>query len=240
MMKISENLETWSTAAAGIIIATAQKAIEENGRFNIALTGGTSPEEVYKLLAGNEYVSQLDWENIFIFWGDERWVPLDDEKSNARMAFSALLNYVPIPKDQIFPMWAPGQTPEEYAKEYEEMLKAHLGPDGNFDLVLLGMGEDGHTASLFPGTKVLEEQERWVVSYYLEAQQMYRITFTASLINKAEQILFLVYGASKADAMYEVLKGNRNETLYPAQLIKSDANQVIWLADKLAASKFLS
>lgn len=240
MIKISENLEDWSIAAAGVIIRAAKKAIEKNGRFTIALTGGTSPEKVYKLLATTEYAGQLDWGKIYVFWGDERWVSLDDERSNARMAFNTLLDHVPVPKEQIFTMWAQGYQPDGYAKKYEELLKAHLNADGQFDLVLLGMGEDGHTASLFPGTEVLEEKERWVVSYYLEAQEMFRITLTAPLINKAEQILFLVSGASKANALYEVLKGDRNPSLYPAQLIKSDDEQVVWLVDKLAASKFLS
>jgi len=237
MISILKNREELSKAAAEIIIETANVAIKENGCFTIALTGGTSPESVYKLLAREDYASQIDWSKVFIFWGDERWVSLDDERSNAGMAFNSLLKHVPIPSDQIFPMWESDRNPEEFAKSYEELLRNQLGTDGQFDLILLGMGADGHTASLFPGTEVLAEKERWVVSYYLEAQQMYRITLTAPLLNKAKKIMFLVFGAAKADVLYEVLEGERNECVYPSQLINTENKQVIWLADELAAAK---
>ncbi|WP_407431406.1 6-phosphogluconolactonase [Arcticibacter sp.] len=237
MLRVLKNKEELSTAAADIFIETAQSAIAKKGIFTVALTGGTSPESVYKLLAREEYASAIDWTKVIVFWGDERWVPLDDERSNAGMAYNALLKHVPIPADQLFPMWESNREPEEFAQAYEGLLRDELGADGQFDLILLGMGEDGHTASLFPGTKVLSEQERWVVSYYLESQQMYRITFTAPLLNKAKRIMFMVFGASKADALFEVLEGQPNEGVYPAQLIINESNRVIWLADEFAAAK---
>jgi len=237
MIRVLKNKEELSKAAAGIFIETAKSVIAKNGVFNVALTGGSSPESVYKLLAREDYASEIEWSKVFVFWGDERWVSLDDERSNAGMAYNSLLNHVPIPSDQIFPMWESDRKPEEFAEGYEELLRDQLGTDGQFDLILLGMGEDGHTASLFPGTEVLAEKERWVVSYYLESQQMYRITLTAPLLNRAKKIVFLVFGAAKADAMFEVLEGKRNELVYPAQLINSESKQVIWLADELAASR---
>lgn len=237
MIRVFKSKEELSKAAAGIFVKTVRSAIAENGIFTVALTGGTSPESVYRLLAGEDYASEIDWSKVFVFWGDERWVSLDDEKSNAGMAFNSLLKHVPIPSAQIFPMFESSREPEEFAVDYEELLRNHLGPDGKFDLILLGMGEDGHTASLFPGTKVLAEKERWVLSYYLEPQQMYRITLTAPLLNKAKKIMFLVFGAAKANAMFEVLEGKRNEHVYPAQLIKAESKQVIWLADEPAASR---
>lgn len=237
MIRVFKTKEELSKAASEIFIETAKSAIAESGAFKVALTGGSSPESIYKLLAGEDYVSEIDWSKVFIFWGDERWVPLNDESSNAGMAFNSLLKHVPIPSDQIFPMWESGSEPEKFAERYEELLRNQLGTEGRFDLILLGMGEDGHTASLFPGTKVLAEKERWVVAYYLEAQQMYRITMTEPLLNKAKKIMFMVFGAGKADALFEVLEGEKNEYVYPAQLINQESKDVFWLVDALAAAR---
>ena len=235
-VKVLKDLGEISRAAADIFVEAAQNAIREKGQFTVALTGGSSPVELHKMLAQEPYSSQVDWKRCFVFWGDERWVPLDDERSNARMAFETLLSHVPVPKEQIYPMWSKDKTPEEYAAEYEKQLQLVLGEKGVFDLIFLGMGDDGHTASLFPYTEVLNEEAAWVKAYYLDPQQMYRITLTAPVINRAKEIVFLVSGDKKAPALKEVLEGEKNPGQYPAQLISPKKETVTWLVDQTAAS----
>ncbi|GEO06058.1 6-phosphogluconolactonase [Adhaeribacter aerolatus] len=236
MIQIFKDTLELSQAAAELFVQAANEAVQEKGRFNVALTGGSSPIQMHQLLAQSPYREQVPWEQTYVFWGDERWVPLTDEQSNAKMAFETLLNHVPVPKSQIFPMWG-NQEPEIFAQQYEATLREHLGNTG-FDLILLGMGDDGHTASLFPGTAVLHEKEKWVVAYYLEPKQIYRITLTAPFINQARKIAFLTFGEKKADALYEVLEGERNPEQYPSQLIQPQ-NEPIWLVDEAAARRLL-
>lgn len=237
MIRKFNDLRQLNTEAAQLFVQASQHAIAQRGRFAVALTGGTSPEGLYRLLASSPYREQVQWEQVDIFWGDERWVPLDDERSNARMAHETLLSHVPVPQSQIFPMWADGVSPEEFAQQYEQTLRDHLNADGCFDLILLGMGADGHTASWFPHTKVLHEHSKWVAAYYLDAQDMYRITLTIPLVNRANQIAVIAYGNNKADALYEVLKGARNSEQYPAQLIDLSGDRVTWLVDEAAAAR---
>jgi len=237
MVKKFDDLQQLNTAAAQLFVQTAQAAISARGCFTVALTGGTSPAGLYRLLASSPYRDQVQWEQVYIFWGDERWVPLDDEQSNARMAFETLLSHIPVPHSQIFPMWAEGVSPDEFARKYEQSLRLHLRPEGRFDLILLGMGADGHTASWFPHTGVLREYDKWVAAYYLHAQDMYRITLTVPLINRANQIAVIAYGANKADALYEVLKGERNSEQYPAQLIHMAEDEITWFVDEAAAAR---
>lgn len=237
MLKRFSGLGRLNEEAAQLFIQTAKEAIEKNGRFTVALTGGSSPVELYKLLATPPYRDQVEWEQVFVFWGDERWVPIADERSNARMAFETLLTHVPVPKEQIFPMWADNTSPGEFARDYEQVLRQHFQSDGHFDLVLLGMGADGHTASWFPNTGVLYEYDKWVAAYYLNAQDMYRITLTVPLINQAVKVAVIAYGANKADALYEVLCGERNIEQYPAQLIDTAEGRVTWFVDEAAAAK---
>jgi|SRR5690554_435915 len=232
-----ESLDHISQAAAEILVKAADMAIKKNGRFTVALTGGSSPVALYKMLAKEPYSSLVNWEKVYVFWGDERWVPLEDERSNARMAFETLLNHVPVPKEQIYPMWSAEKTPQEFAADYAKQLQQVLGEKGVFDLILLGMGDDGHTASLFPQTSVLEERDAWVQAYYLKPQQMHRITLTAPLINRATEIVFLVHGENKAPALREVLQGESNPKQYPAQLIAPLAGEVTWLVDRKAAAE---
>jgi 6-phosphogluconolactonase len=237
MLHIFKDPLQLSKAAAELFIQAAREAVQDRGRFTVALTGGSSPVQLYQLLARSPYRERVPWEQTYVFWGDERWVPLTDERSNARMAFETLLDQVPIPKDQIFPMWA-GQEPEEFAQQYEESLRKHVEKVGpGFDLILLGMGDDGHTASLFPGTAVLQEKARRVQAYYLAPQDMYRITLTAPCINQARKIAFLTFGEKKADALYEVLKGERNPEKYPAQLIQPQNGETFWFVDEAAAQR---
>lgn len=235
MIQIYNNTEEINTAAANLFVAAAQKAIAEKGKFTTVLTGGSSPAGIYKLLASDQYKNKIDWSNVFIFWGDERWVPLTDDLSNAKMSYATLLSHVPIPQDNIFEMYAAGVTPEDYAVSYEQSIKKVLGNDGKFDLILLGMGDDGHTASLFPGEAVLDEQNKWVAAYYLEPQKMHRITLTAPLINKAEKIIVIAFGEKKAPALKEVTTGAYNPATYPMQLIKPVTGELLFLVDKSAA-----
>lgn len=235
MIQIYNNTEEINTAAADIFTTSAQKAIAEKGKFTAVLTGGSSPAGIYKLLASDDYKNKIDWSKVFIFWGDERWVPLNDDLSNAKMSYATLLSHVPIPKSNIFEMYKDGTTPEDYAIAYEQSIRNVLGDEGKFDLILLGMGDDGHTASLFPGEAVLEEQNKWVSAYYLEPQKMHRITLTAPLINKAEKIIVVAFGEKKAPALKEVTTGEYNPTTYPMQLIKPVSGELLFLVDKSAA-----
>lgn len=241
MIRVFKNEWELSVAAAESFIAAAELAVTNRGKFTVALTGGSSPKHLYGLLAGNEYRNKVDWTKVFVFWGDERWVPINDDLSNAGMAKKLFLDDVGIPEDQIFPMWEANTAPQERAEAYEKILRKHLGANGSFDLILSGMGDDGHTASLFPGTEVLKEQTKWVSAYYLEPQKMFRITLTAPLINKAKQNIVLVFGSNKANAFYKVIEGNRQSEKYPSQLLKpSDGGQLVWFADEAAAQKLSS
>jgi len=216
---VFSNLEQLYQKSADTFVKLAEKSIEKHGKFVVALSGGSSPKAIFKLLATKEYADRIEWSKVYIFWVDERWVSLDDDKSNAKMTFETLLDQVPVNEDHIFPMFKDGVEPEEYAKEYERQIRNTLGNDGVFDFILLGMGDDGHTASLFPGEDILNEKEKWVDAYYLKPQEMYRITLTAPIINKAENILVVAFGETKKHALNEVLKGEYNPGLYPLQLI---------------------
>lgn len=235
MIQIYNNTAEINTTAADLFTAAAQKAIAEKGKFTAVLTGGSSPAGIYKLLASDDYKSKIDWSKVFIFWGDERWVPLSDDLSNAKMSYTTLLSHVPIPSENIFEMYKDDVTAEEFAYTYEQSIRKVLGDEGKFDLILLGMGDDGHTASLFPGQAVLEEQNKWVAAYYLEPQNMFRITLTAPLINKAEKIIVVAFGEKKAPALKEVTTGAYNPATYPMQLIKPVSGELLFLVDKSAA-----
>lgn len=240
MVQVFEDLESLSKKAAEIFLQTAIDAVNINSRFTVAFTGGSSPKRLYELLAQPPYKEQMPWSKTYVFWGDERWVPLTDKVSNAKMAFESLLNHVPVPEDHIFPMWA-HEEPAEFAIKYEAQLIQHFNnTTPSFDLILLGMGDDGHTASLFPGTDVLNEQQRLVQAYYLAPQSMYRITLTAPCINAAKKILFSVSGEKKSHALHHVLEGAYNPYKYPSQLIKPKIGEVIWLVDKAASNKLSS
>jgi len=216
---VFDDLDILYKKAADSFVELSKKSIEKHDRFAVALSGGSSPKAIFNLLATPEYAEKIEWNKVFFFWVDERWVPLNDEKSNAKMTFEALLDKVPVNKNQVFPMYKYGIEPEEYAKEYEQEIKKVLGDEGIFDFILLGMGDDGHTASLFPGENILDENEKWVDAYYLKPQAMFRITLTAPIINKAENILVVAFGENKKHALNEVLNGEYNPKLYPLQLI---------------------
>lgn len=228
-MKITifNTLDTLYKKAADTFVELSEQSIQKKGQFVVAVSGGTSPKAIFSLLATPEYADKIDWSKVYVFWVDERWVSLDDEKSNFKMTREALLDKVPVNRDQIFPMYKDGVEPEAYAKEYEAQIRSVLGEEGIFDFILLGMGDDGHTASLFPREAVLDEKEKWVAAYYLKSQEMFRITLTEPVINKSDNILIITFGPSKKHALNEVLNGEYNPKQYPLQLIeKKDSVQI--------------
>jgi 6-phosphogluconolactonase len=219
--------------AAERIVAAAAQAADEGRSFSIALSGGSTPKTLYELLATDAYKSRIDWPRVEIFFGDERTVPPDHKDSNYRMAREALLSKVPIPGDNVYRM-AGEIDPNEAAKQYGQMLKEKFG-DGGTDMVLLGMGDDGHTASLFPGTAALNETKHRAVANYVDKLKTWRLTLTAPFINRSREVLVLVSGASKAARLAEVLEGPRDPQRLPIQLIRPTDGRLVWLVDAPAA-----
>jgi 6-phosphogluconolactonase len=225
------------------ISAYMLEILSKSDRFTWVLSGGNTPKALYGLLAAAPYRETIPWEKLHVFWGDERAVPFSDERNNAKMAFDCLLNQVPIPASQIHVMRT-DIPPQESAEEYEKILHQYFpsavgaaSRQSSFDLILLGMGEDGHTLSLFPGTEVIFEEKAWVKSYFLPAQQMSRITLTKSIVNRSSRVAFLATGSDKAKALEQVLEGPLNPNLYPSQLIRPDKGELHWFIDESAASK---
>jgi 6-phosphogluconolactonase len=237
MIKVYADLEALSQAAAALVVKQADLAVAARGRFSLALSGGNTPRRTYELLAQPPWVAQAPWERMHIFWGDERCVPLDDPRSNARLARRAWLDHVPIPELQIHPLNC-AQAPAAAARQYEaELREFFAGQPPRLDLVLLGLGENGHTASLFPGTPVLQEKARWAAAVYVAQQDLYRVTLTAPLINQAAMVAFLVAGDSKAGVLRQVLQGPWDKECLPAQLIQPQTGELLWLADRKAAAQ---
>jgi 6-phosphogluconolactonase len=232
-IKVIPNADALVVEAAERIADLASRAISRNGVFSLALSGGHTPEGLYRLLAGEDYRARIQWERVEIYFGDERCVPPDSDHSNYRMASEALLSRVPILPARVHRMR--GEIdPESAAKEYGELLKRRFD-DGGLDLVLLGMGDDGHTASLFPGTAALAEQRHRCVANYVEKLKAWRITLTAPFINRADAVMILVSGAGKASRAQEVLEGPRDPERLPIQLIQPRTGQLLWLLDADAA-----
>lgn len=237
MIKVYPDLESLSQAAAALVVEQANLAAAARGRFSMALSGGSTPRRTYALLAQKPFKDQAPWHRMHIFWGDERCVPLYDPQSNARMAKAAWLDHVPIPASQIHSIDC-AETPAEAARKYEAQLRQFFaGRPARLDLVFLGLGGDGHTASLFPGTPVLQETERWAAEVYVAEQDLYRVTLTAPLLNQAAQVVFLVAGAGKAQVLWEILQGPRDPERLPAQLIQPQTGEILWLLDLNAAAQ---
>lgn len=239
MIKIYPNQNNMSDAAAKFFITNANSAIEQNGRFCISLSGGSTPQALYEKLANTLYFSQIDWNKVFIFWGDERFVPPDDALSNQCMTHSVWLNHIPIPKENIFPIPFL-ESSHAAAFQYEESLRAFFGRLPRFDLTLLGIGLDGHTASLFPGTPSLFEKNRWVMPVRPSNSGPERITLTYPVLNNSAHIWFLAAGSSKAEILRQILEGHNNKVSYPAENIAPVDGDVMWLVDQEAAAKLSS
>ena len=237
MIRVYKDLEALSQAAAELFTILSRQASLICGRFSVALSGGETPHRLYELLAASPYRERIHWEETNIFWSDERCVPEDDPRSNARMARQTLLDRVPIPPGQIHTIHC-DLSPQETALAYEtEMREFFSTSNPNFHLVLLGLGSNGHIASLFPNTSVLNEKKRWVSEVYVPELNMNRVTFTAPFINQASQVVFLVSGLDKADVLVKVLEGPYRPHQLPAQLIRPNGAHPIWLVDRAASHK---
>ena len=226
------DLSTLIAGAAEFVAELAAEAIAARGSFNVALSGGNTPRPVYQRLA----LVAIDWTRVHVFFGDERCVPPRDARSNYHMARAALLDHVAIPPENVHRMR--GEDPPEAAADtYAVELSNALGDSGRLDLVLLGLGHDGHTASLFPGLAAVTETRRTVMEAYVEFVGMWRLTLTPPTINAARRVVFLVEGGDKADVLHRVLQGPRQPVVLPAQAIRPSERPALWVLDAAAAAK---
>jgi 6-phosphogluconolactonase len=232
-------------AAAEEVVHTATEAVAERGRFTIALSGGSTPKNLFTLLATNARAT-LPWDKMFFFWGDERHVPPTDPDSNYRMADESMLSKIPVKPENIFRIPAENPDAAAAAATYEKTLQKFFalepspnqpGPFPRFDLILLGMGPDGHTASLFPGTAGLQENSRLVIANWVEKMKTHRLSFTYPVLNSAADVAFLVSGTDKAPALRAVLQSDAPGDQYPAKLVHPTDGKLIWLIDRAAASQ---
>jgi len=221
---------------ADAFIASARTAIEARGAFNVALAGGTTPKAAYELLATAPRRDAVAWDKVTFFFGDERCVSPDDEQSNFRTAKRALFDHLTLRSAQVHRMRGE-EAPDRAAAAYALLLKTHLGVEPVFDLIMLGMGPDGHTASLFPGTDPLTENEQLVRAPFVEKFNVSRITITPHVINRARNVIIATAGEAKADALAAVLKGNDTPIDYPIQIVHPVDGSLTWLVDRAAAAK---
>lgn len=239
---IKKNPADLAKAAADFMAKRISDVLKTQDRFTIALSGGSTPKALHELLAKSPYVDRIPWLQLHVFWGDERYVPIDDVQSNAGMAYDTLLGHVYTPEDQIH-VWRTDLEPDAAAADYDRILHTYFGdtgvdsPEPTFDLVLLGMGDDGHTLSLFPGTEVVHEQTAWTNAYFLVPQNMYRLTLTAPVVNRSSCVLFLVAGPKKAAPLRAVLEGAFRPDTYPSQVIKPATGELVWMVDEKAAAE---
>jgi 6-phosphogluconolactonase len=240
-VRIAADQKALFDQAAELIVRTAREAIARNGRFSLVLTGGSTPKGLYELLASREWRDRIDWKKTHLFWGDERFVPATDSQSNYGMAKRALLDYLTLPAANIHRIVTENTTPEacanSYAREIENYFEMAPGVFPSFDFILNGLGSNRHTLSLFPGRPTVHESSRLVVSDYIPEVSMDRITMIAPLVNAGRMVVFLVSGKDKAEALQDVLFGAIDIDRKPAQAIKPNSGELIWLVDKEAASR---
>lgn len=237
--------EQLNEAAAEALVHVAAETISARGRFIWALTGGHTPKRLYELLASPPLKERARWDKVEFFWGDERAVPPDHAESNFHLAHEALLSKLQIKEAQIHRMVVERNDLENAAWDYQMEIARVFdvnseGEPPSFDLILLGMGTDGHTASLFPHTEAAKEETRWVTSNYVPKLDRFRLTFTARMINRAARIWFLVAGEDKADALAQVLQGPPDPLRLPSQLVQPQAGELVWFIDAAAAAKLQS
>ena len=241
---IFPDTESLISGAADFIAESAIRALAARGRFTLALSGGNTPKPVYARLATAAYRDRFDWQRVAICFGDERCVPPDDPQSNYHMARTTLFDQVPIPAENIYRMRGeddPEQAAAAYAGELQRLFGGDAGagepPREGFDLILLGIGDNGHTASLFPGLAAVTEKKRWVMAQYVEVVGRWRLTLTPVVINAARQVAFLVSGANKAEVLHQVLEGPYQPVVLPAQIIRPHSGDLRWLLDAAAAAR---
>lgn len=237
-LKIFKDYDTLAKGVADFIVSECKKAIAENDRFTIALSGGSTPKGLFELLTTDRYKNQIDWKKFYAFWGDERCVAEDSKDNNSHEAIKILFDHVPIPKANMFRIPV-ALEPQAAAEAYQQKIINFFKTDSPvFDVNLLGMGDNGHTASLFPHTSILKEEKLLVKAIFIEEVNMYRISFTIPLINASKNIVFMMSGEKKADMLQKVLEGEYLPEDYPAQFIKAQAgNNLYWYVDEVAAKK---
>jgi 6-phosphogluconolactonase len=223
-------------ALAKFIIEIGKKAILDKNQFTFVLSGGNSPKKLFQLLASADYRNQLDYSKVFFFFGDERYVPHNHQDSNYLMAKEAMLDALSIPEHRVFKVDT-SLDPATAAQDYERHICEFFNDEPVFDFILLGLGDDAHTASIFPNTSLIWIDEEMVKEVYLEDKQVHRISFTAPLINKANHVAFLTFGANKADAIKAVFEQEKHYNKYPAQLINPESGNLYWFVDDAAVSK---
>lgn len=244
-VRILPDSENLALEGAQLFSELATQATDSQGIFSVSLAGGSTPQQMYTVLANQPYQTKIDWARVHFFWGDERCVPPDHPESNYLKAKKTLLDHLPVPPENIHRI--PAELPaEKAASAYEEELLKFFTSlsiekareQTGFDLALLGMGNDGHTASLFPGTTTIHEGTRWVSAEYVDQVAAWRITLTPAILNRARQAIFLVSGQAKSYTLPRVLYGSFQPERYPAQIIKPQNNEPIWLVDEAAAALF--
>jgi len=240
MIQFFPNSEDLARAAAEHFVTRSREAVERRGLFTVALSGGSTPKLLFELLADpNEpFRDQISWSDIHFFWSDERHVPPDHADSNYRLAYEALLSRVPVAKSNVHRVPSENPSAADAASEYEQTLiqTTHQSLP-QLDLIMLGLGTDGHTASIFPGSEVLHETKRLVAAPWIDKFQSYRITMTLPLLNNGVSVMFLVSGSEKAKIVKEVLEGPEQ---YPAQAIKPTKGELLWMLDRDAANELTS
>ena len=243
-LEVSASREALFEAAAECFVTAAAAAVRISGSFQLALSGGSTPRGLYTLLAGSRHAARVEWSRVHVFWGDERCVAPQDPASNQRVAREALLDHVPLPDSHVHAIRGDDE-PAAAASRYEQALREAFAtpvgpprsaPGARFDLVLLGLGEDGHTASLFPGSPAVREARRWVVAEQAPKLSTWRVTLTPLVINAASEVIFLVSGRAKAGILKRVLCGTREPDRLPAQAIRPRDGELRWLVDDAAAS----
>lgn len=240
-LQIVADASALARAAADVFVDTAKRAVAANGRFTVVLSGGTTPKALYSLLANDPALrAQVPWHEIFFFFGDERCVPPDHPDSNYCSANEAMFSQVGVQPERVFRIKGEARDPDGAAAEYEQELRAFfaLAPSQlpRFDLLMLGMGPDGHTASLFPGTTAIEERSRLVVANWVGKLQSHRITLTVPVLNSAASVLFLVQGKDKSAVLKAVLEGPYDPIQLPSQFVQPNSGALLWLADESAAA----
>lgn len=237
MIEIVPDISGISRKAASLFVSKAGQALAKDC-FSVALSGGKTPGDTYRLLSHPPFRDQVPWPIVHFFWGDERWVSPSNPHSNEGMARRTLLDHIPVVEKQIHPIYQSGLNVQDAATAYDRLLRRFfIGEPSLFDLVFLGLGENGHTASLFPHTPALQRTERWVEAVFPPDQDLCRITLTADVINRSALVVFLVSGANKADILRKVLEGPENPDDYPAQLIRPESGELLWIVDEAAAQK---
>ena len=236
-IKVLADASALADAAAAHFAAAAAAALSRQARWAVALSGGATPRAAYQRLAAPELARQVDWSRVHFFWGDERCVPPDHADSDYGMAREALLDHIPVPATNIHRMRGE-LDPAHAADDYQAELQRFFGPAlPRFDLVWLGLGEDGHTASLFPGTAALHETQRWVVANWVERLKTWRLTLTPAVLNHAAQVTFLVSGSPKTQFLQAVMQGPYQPDVHPAQLVQPTSGHLLWLIDRAAAAQ---